>query len=242
MKKVTSTALLALQLTWKIVLLVFVLTLGVQLFFVCRELMPGGVPLQTTFGFETLIRSAVQGAGKWFMWLLMPFLSVAAAAGKGSKSVYTLNRLGLTENTATLIFGGVFTGYFLLYWAVQLAFAYGVFVWYSRLSLVSSNTFMLAVWRSEWLHTLLPLGEWWNYLRNLVICICFGCSSAFASQRHHRGKQATGYLLPPFLLGSTLLDGRIGSFPQYIVLTITLAAFTVGSWFVMKGGREDEDL
>lgn len=241
MKKVTSTALLALQLTWKIVLLVFVLTLGVQLFFVCRELMPGGVPLQTTFGFETLIRSAVQGAGKWFMWLLMPFLSVAAAAGKGSKSVYTLNRLGLTENTATLIFGGVFTGYFLLYWAVQLAFAYGVFVWYSRLSLVSSNTFMLAVWRSEWLHTLLPLGEWWNYLRNLVICLSFGFCAAFAAQQGRRGKIPLTWFIAPVLC-AFLLNGRIGSIGQDITLTVLLIGFTVGYWFVMKGGREDEDL
>ena len=241
MKKVTSTALLALQLTWKIVLLVFALTLGVQLFFVCRELMPGGVPLQTTFGFETLIRSAVQGAGKWWMLMLMALLVATAGAARGSKTTYTLNRLGLTENTATLIFGGVFTGYFQLYWAVQLAFAYGVFVWYSRLSLVSSNTFMLAVWRSEWLHTLLPMGEWWNYLRNLVICLSFGFCAAFAAQQGRRGKVPLTWFVAPVLC-AFLLNGRIGSTGQDITLTVLLIGFTVGYWFVMKGGREDEDL
>ena len=241
MKKVTSTALLALQLTWKIVLLVFALTLGVQLFFVCWELMPGGVPLQTTFGFETLIRSAVQGAGKWWMLMLMALLVATAGAARGSKTTYTLNRLGLTENTATLIFGGVFTGYFLLYWAVQLAFAYGVFVWYSRLSLVSSNTFMLAVWRSEWLHTLLPLGEWWNYLRNLVICLSFGFCAAFAAQQGRRGKVPLTWFVAPVLC-AFLLNGRIGSIGQDITLTVLLIGFTVGCWFVMKGGRKDEDL
>ena len=241
MKKVTSTALLALQLTWKIVLLVFVLTLGVQLFFVCRELMPGGVPLQTTFGFETLIRSAVQGAGKWWMLMLMALLVATAGAARGSKTTYTLNRLGLTENTATLIFGGVFTGYFLLYWAVQLACAYGVFVWYSRLSLVSSNTFMLAAWRSEWLHILLPLGEWWNYLRNLVICLSFGFCAAFAAQQGRRGKVPLTWFVAPVLC-AFLLNGRIGSTGQDITLTVLLIGFTVGYWFVMKGGRKDEDL
>ena len=241
MKKVTSTALLALQLTWKIVLLVFALTLGVQLFFVCQELMPGGVPLQTTFGFETLIRSAVQGAGKWWMLMLMALLVATAGAARGSKTTYTLNRLGLTENTATLIFGGVFTGYFLLYWAVQLAFAYGVFVWYSRLSLVSSNTFMLAAWRSEWLHILLPLGEWWNYLRNLVICLSFGFCAAFAAQQGRRGKVPLTWFVAPVLF-AFLLNGRIGSTGQDITLTVLLIGFTVGYWFVMKGGRKDEDL
>ena len=241
MKKVTSTALLALQLTWKIVLLVFALTLGVQLFFVCRELMPGGVPLQTTFGFETLIRSAVQGAGKWWMLMLMALLMATAGAARGSKTTYTLNRLGLTENAVTLVFGGVFTGYFLLYWAVQLAFAYGVFVWYSRLSLVSSNTFMLAVWRSEWLHILLPLGEWWNYLRNLVICLSFGFCAAFAAQQGRRGKIPLTWFIAPVLC-AFLLNGRIGSTGQDITLTVLLIGFTVGYWFVLKGGREDEDL
>ena len=241
MKKVTSTALLALQLTWKIVLLVFALTLGVQLFFVCRELMPGGVPLQTTFGFETLIRSAVQGAGKWWMLMLMALLVATAGAARGSKTTYTLNRLGLTENAVTLVFGGVFTGYFLLYWAVQLAFAYGVFVWYSRLSLVSSNTFMLAVWRSEWLHILLPLGEWWNYLRNLVICLSFGFCAAFAAQQGRRGKIPLTWFIAPVLC-AFLLNGRIGSTGQDITLTVLLIGFTVGYWFVLKGGREDEDL
>ena len=242
MKKVSSAALLAIQLTWKTVLVFSLAAVGLQIFYVYGELMPGGVPLQAAFGFEELLRSAVQRTGQLWMTFLLFNLINSAGHTKGSKSVYTMNRLGLSEEQVTLVFGLVFTGYFLLYWALQIAAAYGFFLWYSRFTLVSSNSFMLACWRSEWLHILLPLGEWWNYLRNLVICICFGCSSAFASQRHHRGKQATGYLLPPFLLGSTLLDGRIGSFPQDIVLTITLAAFTVGSWFVMKGGRKDEDL
>lgn len=242
MKKVTSAALLALKLTWKAALLVFLLAAGIQTFSVYRWLMPDGVPLQVTFGFETLLRSAAQPAGKWMMWILMILLSVSAAAGKGSKTTYTMNRLGLSENTVTLIFGGVFTGYFLLYWAVQLAAAYGFFVWFSRFSLVSSNAFMLACWRSEWLHLLLPLREWWNYLRNLVLCISFGYSAAFASQCARHGKQSIGYLLPIFLLSSVMLEGRIGSHVQNIALTVILAGFIVGSWFVLKGGWEDEDL
>lgn len=242
MKNVTSAALLALKLTWKTVLTLFLCTAGLLTFSVWRWLMPGGVPLQTTFGFETMLRSAVQTYGKWLFILLQMLLSVNAASTKGSKTIYTMNRLGLSENHMSLVFGGVFTGWFLLYWAFQLALAYGFFVWYSQFSLVSSNAFMLACWRSEWLHTLLPLGEWWGYLRNLVICLSFGYSAAFASQRSRRGKWSTAYLLPPFILCSGMLDGRVGSFGSDIVLTVLLTAVTVGSWFVLKGGREDEDL
>ena len=241
MKKITSAALLAIQLTWKMVLLTFALTLGLQIFDGFRELMPGGVPLQTTFGFEQLLRSAAQPAGKWWTVMLMASLIGISGASRGSKTVYTMNRLGLSENHMTLVFGAVFTGYFLLYWAFQIAVAYGLFVWYSRFSLVSSNAFMLAAWRSEWLHFLLPLGEWWNYLRNLVICLSFGFSAAFASQQGRRGKIPLTWFIAP-LLCVVLMNGRIGSFGQDIALTVLLTAFTIGHYFVLKGGREDEDL
>ena len=240
MKKITSAALLAIQLTWKTALLVFALTLGLQIFEGFRELMPGGVPLQTTFAFEELLRSTVQATGKWWAVMLMAFLIAVSGSSKGSKAVYTMNRLGLSENQMTLVFGAVFTGYFLLYWAIQIAVCYGFFVWYSRFTLVGSNAWMLACWRSEWLHTLLPLGEWWGYLRNTVICLSFGFTAAFGSQVMRRGKYPFAFLVPPVLC-LFLLSGRIGEFVPDILLTILLIASAIGFFFNVKGGCEDED-
>ena len=241
MKKVTSAALLALKLTWRLVLLCFVLTGAVQIIGACRELMPGGVPLQVTFGFENLLRSAAQGAGKWWAVMLLAFLIATASGSKGSKTVYTMSRLGLSENQMTLVFGAVFTGYFLLYWALQLAVCYGFFVWYSRYTLVSSNSFMLAAWRSEWLHILLPLNEWWGYLRNLAICGSFGFTAAISSTLARHGKLPATTIVPPVLC-LFMLTGAIGDFWLDIMLTVLLAAFPIGYFFSMKGGREDEDL
>ena len=240
MKKITSAALLALKLTWLSALLYPLVAVGLQIFDVFRNLMPGGVPLQVTFGFENLLQSA-QRVGRFWMVLLLFALTRAAGDTAGSKSVYTMNRLGLSENRMTLVFGGVFTGYFLLYWALQIAVAYGFFVWYSRFTLVSSNSFMLACWRSEWLHTLLPLNEWWGYLRNIAICASFGFSAAIGSQKARRGKFPWMSLVPPVLC-LFLLTGRIGDFALDLVLTVLLAAFTIGYFFALKGGREDEDL
>ena len=173
----------------------------------------------------------------------MLLFSLIGTAGhtKGSKSVYTTNRLGLSEEQMTLVFGCVFTGYFLLYWALQIAVAYGFFVWYSRFTLVSSNSFMLACWRSEWLHTLLPLNEWWGYLRNIAICASFGFSAAFGSQLSRRGKFPWMSLVPPVLC-LFILTGRIGEFWLDIILTVLLIGFTIGYYFALKGGRDDEDL
>ena len=241
MKKVTSAALLAIKLTWSVLLVTFILTLGVQLIDACQELMPGGVPLQVAFGFESFLRSAVQPAGMWWTMTLLILLSARPAASKGSKTIYTMNRLGLSENQMTLVFGVVFTGYFLLYWAFQLAVCYGFFAWYSRFTLVGSNAWMLACWRSEWLHTLLPLNEWWGYLRNLVICGSFGFSAAIGSTLARHGKWPL-YSLMPALLCLFLLSGQVGEFGKDMVLTVLLICFAVGYYFSMKGGLEDEDL
>ena len=241
MKNITSAALLALKLTWKAVLAFFLTVVGLQIFCTFQELMPGGVPLQATFGYENLLRSAVQRPGKlWMAYLLFALIGTAGYT-KGSKSVYTMNRLGLSEEQMTLVFGGVFTGYFLLYWLLQIGVCYGIFVWYTRLTLVGSNAFMLSCWRSEWLHTLLPLNEWWGYLRNLAICLSFGFSAAFGSQLSRHGKLHLTSLVPPVLC-LFLLSGRIGEFGLDIVLTVLLLAFTIGYFFALKGGRDYEDL
>ena len=239
MKKITSAALLALKLTW-LAALAFTLTgAALQIFYVFRELMPGGVPLQTTFGFEEILRSAAEPVGRFWMVLLMFMLGIGQ--NKGSKSVYTMNRLGLSENQMTLIFGFVFTGYFLLYWAFQIALCYGFFVWYSRFTLVGSNTWMLAVWRSEWLHTLLPLGEWWGYVRNVAICLSFGFCAAFDSHRARHGKHSMVKIIPPVFC-VFLLNGKVGEFAPAIALTVLLIAYIIGDFLALKGGVEDEDL
>ena len=88
MKKITSAALLALKLTW-LAALAFTLTgAAVQIFYVFRELMPGGVPLQTTFGFEQLLQSAAERVGKFWMVLLLYMLGMDIG-----KSVKTINKI-----------------------------------------------------------------------------------------------------------------------------------------------------
>ena len=242
MKKIISAALLALKLTW-LAALAFTLTgAAVQVFYVFRELMPGGVPLQTTFGFEQLLQSAAERVGKFWMVLLLYMLGMDI--GKSVKTIYTMNRLGLSENQMTLVFGAVFSGYFLLYWAFQIALCYGFFDWYSRFALVGSNTWMLACWRSEWLHTLLPLGEWWGYLRNTVICLSFGFTAAFNMQRARREKHAmiNPFKIVPPVLCLFLLNGRVREIGPAAALIILLILVGISDWFALKGGREDEDL
>ena len=241
MKKITSTALLAIRLTWVPALFFTLAGAAAEAISVYRWLMPGGVPLQATFGFEALLSSAAEPYGKLFAVILLVFLALRAGASKGSKTIYTMNRLGLSEEQTTMVFGGVFSLYFLLYWAIQLGLCYGFFVWYTRFGLVSSNAWMLACWRSEWLHLLLPLGEWWNYLRNLLVCLSFGFTAAFGSRQMRRGTFPLGVLILP-LLCTFLLTGRVGETAPSIGDMILLPVNTIGYWIALKGGTEDEDL
>lgn len=241
MKKVSSAALLALKLSWKAVFAVLVTGAAVQLFSVWRWLMPGGIPIQNPYGFSELIHQAVADAGMLWMLPLLIVLVLRPASSRGSKTVYTMNRLGLSELQMTLVFGGVFTGYFLLYWALQFLLVYGFFAWYSRFTLVSSNAFMLTCWDSDWLHTLLPLAEWWNYIRNLVICLSFGFSAAIGSTLSRRGRFPLASLIPVPLC-KVLLSRTLGDVFNDAALTLLLAGFTVGYCFYLKEGIKDEDL
>ena len=88
MKKITSAALLALKLTW-LAALAFTLTgAAVQIFYVFRELMPGGVPLQTTFGFEQLLQSAAERVGKFWMVLLLYMLGMDIGKSVGNDTTF----------------------------------------------------------------------------------------------------------------------------------------------------------
>lgn len=243
MKKVTSAALLAIKLSWTVALTVMLLGIGFQTFSVYQWLMPGGVPLQASFGFETMLSTVMKPYNTTLVLsLVILLIGLRTAASKGSKTVYTMNRLGLSELQITLIFGAVFTLYFLLYWAIELGLVYAYFVWYSRFSLVSSNAFMLAAWRSEWLHILLPLNEWWGYLRNVIVCLNFGYCAAFGGHLARHGKTSSLGCVFAGMLCSVMLNGRVGDALRSIGLMVLLTAYTIGYFFILKGGREDEDL
>ena len=134
MKKYTSAVLLALNLPWKSLLPAFLVNIALQIFFGLRIIMPGGIPVTAAFVFERLLGTSVRTFGKWGIVVLLGLLVASFARAGGSKSIYTLNCLGLSEQQITFVFCFVFTGYFLLYWALQLAICYGFFLLFDQRS------------------------------------------------------------------------------------------------------------
>lgn len=241
MKKYTSAVLLALNLTWKSVLAAFLVNIALQIFFGLRIIMPSGIPVTAAFVFEWLLGTSVRTFGKWGFVLLLGLLVAAFARARGSKSIYTLNRLGLSEQQITFVFCFVFTGYFLLYWALQLAICYGFFLLFDHFAHCSPSIFMQLCWKSRWLHLLLPMNEWWGYLRNAVLCLSFGFCTAFGTDQMWRGKFPLLSFLPviPCFIW---LSGEIGALRDAIWLMVMLSACPICHYFALKGVWSDDDL
>ena len=84
MKKITSAALLAIQLSWKTVLAMFLASVALQIFYAFQELMPGGVPLQATLGYEMLLSGDIGRTGRHWMSMLLGARHCSRAMGGDS--------------------------------------------------------------------------------------------------------------------------------------------------------------
>ncbi len=239
MKKYTSAALLALKLTWKAAGLVMLLSAAWQTWLVRNTLTPGGIPLQVNFSFSSILDSTVRDPAMICGAVLLLVLILRTAATKGSKSIYTMKRLALTELQTAAVFGLVFAGYYLIYWAMELGLCFGYFAWYSRFSLVSSNALMMAAWDSSWFHFLLPLEEWFGYVRNLTICLSLGLSAALSSVRLRRGKSLLWSIVPCFAIVSLFPFG-IANTTDFFLVPI-LAVIILGHYAIVLEGMRNED-
>jgi hypothetical protein len=106
-----------------------------------------------------------------------------------NKATYTLQRLRISENELTLGWALIFSGYYLLSWAVQLGLTVGMFRVFSNTVNQEAMDYFLACYRSRYLHLLLPLGEPWGYVRNIVICLGWGAMGALVSRYSRHGRK-----------------------------------------------------
>ena len=66
-------------------------------------------------------------------------------------------------------------------------------------------------------------------------------AAAIGSQKLRHGKSSMLSVVPPVLC-LFLLTGRIGDFWLDMILTVVLIGFTIGYFFTLRGGWEDDDL
>lgn len=211
MKKRMSGAALALQLTFWPVMAVILIWSALQVWsFLRSECFWVVESYANPMAFEDVLDNhRVAWFGKFSFLMIFSMTLVVPK----NKATYTLQRLRISENELTISWAMVFSGYYLLSWAVQLGLCVGMFRSFAEVTNLEAMDFFLACYRGRYLHLLLPLGEPWGYARNIAICFGWGAMGALVSRySRHGGKPfmaialivMTQAFLPPEMASRTL--------------------------------------
>ncbi len=175
--------------------------------------------------------------------IMTALLCLTGAERGGGRTGYTLQRLSISEKSVFLWQAVYNASCYLLLWVVQVVAAVGMGHLYTRIAdpgMVTGQTMFLAFYRSEFLHSLLPMAEVTRWLRNVALLMGLGLSSAYFTyaQRRRRGN---GELLS--LIGLTLVcfNGWVGARSNDLLLggfSLVLSAMVL--WGVYKKEAADE--
>lgn len=173
------------------------------------------------------------------VFVLMSLQLCSVGCEFGSRQGYTLRRLMVSER-AVFAWQAAFNSimYFILL-VLQLGLAllmcsYGV----EKLGAWASNqSIYLAFYRSEFLHSLLPLDDWTRYLRNFCMIIALGTASALFSYHQRRKKIGISMIimLPVTVLGFCGSTGSVGG-----DVALTMFYVVVTAWCIYRVLAKEE--
>lgn len=143
------------------------------------------------YGLETLIERS------WLSWIfgatfiLISVVLCYAGCEYGSRQGYTLRRLLITEKTIFWIQALYNCCCYVILWAIQII-VLGVFclLYMKKIdaALLSNQTIFLAFYRSEFLHSLMPLEEVNVWISNMILVMGLGISAAGFPYKQRRKK------------------------------------------------------
>jgi hypothetical protein len=160
------------------------------------------------------------------------------------KISYTIRRLSLSEKHYFLLQGFYGSMIYLLLFFVEIGTIAVFSLYYLKTvpdSFYSNQTLFLTFYTNDFLHSLLPLEETVRVLRNILLIITFGYTSAYQSYNQRRGKKGWMILLLTFL---TILNfkSEIGTFIGDIFLIfVTITMLLIIGWHMIKGGTGYEN-
>lgn len=115
-----------------------------------------------------------------FFVVLVLWTLVLTVPGQ-ARSAYTMQRLQ-TEKKALFVTYVCYNAVtYLILWGTQVAVLLALFSWYGHRAspeIFGPQTIALAFYRDWFLHSLLPLGDWFRYLRNICIVLALACAAA----------------------------------------------------------------
>lgn len=236
MKKYTSTAALALRLTW-------VRALGV---FAAVGIGQWAVYLHGFSEYKgTHLRDLLEGShstiGLLGGFALMVVLYITLRGGRSSDTTLTIRRLPLREGTVALLWTGVAAGWFLLYWAFQLGQVIAMYAYGAARLPQGRDTLMLLSYSLHYFHYLLPLSEPWGYARNIALVIGLGSGSVMGARNAWHGRKIPlGMGLVIVMAAMMLIPRDVGSQLEDIWMVAIAAAAMLIDWLWTRGWIRDE--
>lgn len=181
---------------------------------------------QEFYSLETVLAGSHISVACAVGFLLLCALLCFTGCEFGARPGYTLSRLSVTKWGAFLCQLTHNTLCFLVFWAAQLGVVLGLCALYKYLAPAESygaQTVFVAFYRDEFLHSLLPLEEGSRYVRNALLALALGASTALFSKKQRCGKKG---ILAVFMAVVTVIwfrDG-MGSFGGDMLMSMISAA------------------
>lgn len=174
-------------------------------------------------------------------FLLWALLCAAGCQGSG-KLGYTLGRLRVSAPAAFVCHWLHNSVYFFLLWFAQTGIMLGLCALHEYVSGVDygPQAVLLASYRVELFHSLLPLADWGVYVCNCVTALALGAATAYFSAMERRGRRG--------IAAAVLAAVCVGSFKRGMGSSgsAVMGVFSVGmmAWCAVKGMgilKEDAD-
>lgn len=146
----------------------------------------------------------------------------------GSKTGYTIRRLGISERTFFWWQCGVNAVYLLLLWALQGAILLAACAMYRKAAdpaVLSVQTEFIAFHRAEFAHSILPVEEVGLWIRNSVLVFGLAFAGALVPFRHRRGSVNSEVF--------AMAVGAVICFRQFgliFALCVTIMVIAAGLW------------
>ncbi len=235
-----SALMLAVTPTFKRVASLLAAATGIEYFLFRRAMNAANIsmladPTHTTYipSFETILEDARPEYILCALFLCFSALFLwTGYEYKGSKLGYTLRRLSIREQEIHLSWGIYYSLCYLLLMMWQVGMIRLFYHLYAASGFgegLGSNGFFLATYRSDLLHSLLPLHDVARQIRNAVLIPCLGLSASAFSFHLRRSRRSWAPLLlvglTTFIFVRSMAQAAMDVFT--IIYTVWLTSITL---------------
>ena len=133
-------------------------------------------------------------------------LMLSVCSFGSSKPRYTLARLSVSEKCVMYWHWLAAFLVFILLWLWQIMLLQAFALWHSAVAepgYISSQSIYLANFRSQFIHSLLPLEDTSRFIRNVVMALCMGGICATGAHNVRRGKKPMAPIVLIAVFGGT---------------------------------------